>query len=202
MGAEQRRTSEPCLLMRARLLGLGRNQLRRPSDRFESLVVVLALLAGLLMVPIGVATGAAIERASEQRTAQEVSLLQQGQATTTEDTPALTGQEIGQATWPVAVVWQDLSGVERRARADVALGTKAGSEVPIWLDRSGQITKPPRSAGDSAAMGGAGGLATVLGSWLLLWLLVFAVRCLLDRRRLSNWEAEWKRVAPRWTRES
>jgi hypothetical protein len=200
MGTDQQHRAELWVLMQARRLGLGRNPLRRSTDRLEATFVILAFLTGLLMVPIGAAAGTAVRNASEHRAAQQRILLEQVQATTTEDTPILTGQEIGQISWPVGVAYKDAAGVDRRARVDVAIGTRANSPVIIWLDRSGRIVKPPRPAGDSAAIGGVAGFATVTGSWLVLWLLVLVARRPLNRRRLLQWTAEWEKVAPLWTR--
>jgi hypothetical protein len=92
------------------------------------------------------------------------------------------------------VVWQDSDGSLRESRADVSLGTRANTELTIWLDRSGAIAAAPRPAGDSAAVGGGAGLATVMGSWFLLWLLVVAARLPLERRRMREWQDDWIRV--------
>lgn len=199
MDTGQQRPGELWAARQARRLGLGHNPLRRPTDRIESALLVLVLLAGLVMVPIGAVVGTSVGEAGEERVARQRSLLQHVQARTTEDAPALTGQEIGQLTWPVSVVWPDPIGGERRARADVVLGTKAGSEVTIWLDRSGRLVKPPRTAGDSAAIGGATGFGVVLAGWIVLWLLMAAAVRKLDRSRSRQWAAEWEQVAPRWT---
>jgi hypothetical protein len=92
------------------------------------------------------------------------------------------------------VVWQHSDGSLREGRADVALGTKANTELTIWLDRSGAIAAAPRPAGDSAARGGGAGLAAVIGSWFLLWLLVLGARVPLERRRMCEWEDDWIRI--------
>lgn len=199
MNTPQQRPGELWVAMRIRRLGFGHNPLRRSTDRIEAALIMLALVAGLLLVPIGAVIGTSAREAGEQRAAQQRSLLHQVQATTTEDAPALTGQEVGQLTWPVSVIWQDPAGDEGRARADVVLGTKANSAVTIWLDRSGRIAKSPPTAGDSAAVGGAVGLGVVLAGWIVLSLLVTVAVRRLDRRRSRQWATEWEQVAPRWT---
>lgn len=200
MGTDQPRRGELWVLMQARRLGLGRNPLRRPVDRFESAVILFAVVAGLLMVPVGAAVGTSVRKASEQYAAHQRSVLQPVQARTTEDAPAGMSDVPGQVTWRVGIVWQQPGGLVRKGRTDVNLGTKANSEVMIWLDRSGQIATPPRPAGDSAAFGGVAGMTTVMGSWVVLWLLTLAVRRPLEKRRLRDWADEWQQVAPLWNR--
>jgi len=89
MGAQNRRVregrDEMWVLMQARRLGLGRKPLRRPIDRLESGLILLAVVSGLLMVPIGAAIGTSVRNASEHHAAQQRSILQQVQAETTED---------------------------------------------------------------------------------------------------------------------
>lgn len=199
MNTGQQGPGELWAARQVRRFGFGRNPLRRPSDRIEAALLVVFLIAGLLLVPIGAVIGTSVREAGEQRTAQQRDLLQQVKATTTEDAPALTGQEIGQLTWPVSVVWQDSAAGERRARADVVLGTKTGSEVTVWLDRSGRLVKPPRTAGDSAAIGGATGFGVVLAGWIVLGLLMAGAVRKLNQSRSRQWAAEWEQVAPRWT---
>jgi hypothetical protein len=92
------------------------------------------------------------------------------------------------------VLWQASDGSLREGRADVSVGTKANTELTIWLDRSGAIAAAPRLAGDSAALGGGAGLTAVMASWFLLWLLVLAARVPLERRRMLEWQDEWLRV--------
>jgi hypothetical protein len=200
MSIDQPRRGELWVAMQARRLGVGRNPMRRPSDRFEGVLTVIVLVTALLMVPVGAAAGTSIRTASETRAAEQRVLLHQVQARTTEEAPALNGQELGLITWPVGVIWQDETGLDHRARADVVLGTKANTEVTVWVDRSGALAEAPRPGGDSAANGAAAGFGFVVGSWLVLWLVLLAARRPLERRRLRDWAAEWKQVAPGWTR--
>jgi hypothetical protein len=194
------RRGELWVVLEARRLGFGPNPMRRPSDRLEAGFTLLALLTALLMVPAGAAVGTSVRHASESGAAAQRVLLRQVQARTAEDAPALTGQEIGRITWPVLVVWQDENGFDHQGTTDSMLGTKAGTELPVWLDRNGALAEPPRPSGDSQAMGFVAGMGSITGGWLVLWMLFLAARCRLNQRRAAAWAAEWRRVAPRWTR--
>jgi hypothetical protein len=200
MSTDTPRRGELWVVMQARRLGYGRNPLRRSSDRWESAITVTVLLAALLMAPVGAAVGTSVRAASESRAAAQRVLLREVAARTVEDVPALTGQEIGRITWPALVVWQDEFGADHQVRTDVVLGTKADSEVTVWVDRAGQVVQAPRPSGDSEAIGFASGLGTTLGGWLVLWLLLLAARQPIERRRAADWASEWEQVAPRWTR--
>lgn len=129
MRSVQERSGELWMLMQARRLGLGRNPLRRPVDRLEAGFVLLALVAGLLMIPAG--AGTSVRKAGENHAAEQRSSLQAVQARTTEDAPTGIGDVPGQLTWPVGVVWQDPAGVVHESRTEVYLGTIANSEVTI-----------------------------------------------------------------------
>jgi hypothetical protein len=201
MKTAQDRRGELWVLMQLRRLGFGRrNPLRRRVDRIESTVVLFAVLAGLVAVPAGAAFGTWVREQSEQHAAQQRSVLQPVQARTAEDAPVGMPDVPGEGASKSRVVWQVSDGSLREGRAEVPLGTKANTELTIWLDRSGAIAAAPRPAGDSAALGGGAGLAAVMGSWFLLWLLVLAARLPLERRRMREWQADWERVAPLWNR--
>lgn len=194
------RRGELWVAMQARRLGFGRNPMRRPSDRFEAGLTLVVLLTALLMVPAGAAAGTSVRHASESRAAAQRVLLRQVQARTTADAPTLTGQEIGRITWPVVVVWQDEYGFDHRGTTDAVLGTKAGAELSVWVDRNGALTRSPRPSGDSQAIGFAAGFGFIAAAWLSLWLLLVVARHPLNRWRSAAWASEWEQVAPRWTR--
>jgi hypothetical protein len=195
MKTAQDKRCELWVVMQLRRFGFGRrNPLRRRVDRIESTVVLLAILAGLVAVPVGAAFGTSVRERSEQHAAQQRSVLQPVQARTAEDAPVGMPDVPGDEAATSRVVWQHSDGSVREGRADVLLGTKANTELTIWLDRSGAIAAAPRPAGDSAALGGGVGLTVVLGSWFLLWLLVLAARVPLERRRMLEWQDDWIRV--------
>ena len=82
----------------------------------------------------------------------------------------------------------------------MTIGTKAGTELPIWLDRSGAMARAPRDPADSVALGSAAGLTLPMLAWPMLWATFRLARRPLDRRRAQDWAREWEQVSPRWTR--
>ncbi|MEU8226153.1 hypothetical protein [Kribbella sp. NPDC048915] len=195
MGAGKQRSGELWALMQLRRLGIGPNALRRRSDRIEATVLWCALVVALLMIPIGAATGNAVQNSLEASSARQRAELHQVQARTLEGAEHEVPSVPGDVLTVLKVEYVDPQGALRQGYASFVHGTKAGAELTIWLDRSGAIVPAPRS--DNAAYGAAAGISTVLGSWLLLWGLARLARVPLDRGRFRAWDAEWCRIAPR-----
>ena len=198
MAAAWGRSGEEWVLRAARRFGLGRNPLRRRVDRIESLIVLCAVLLGLLIVPAAAALGTAVGHASERAAEQRRASLTQVQARTLESTDPVVTEVPGAYSSRVKVGWTDPAGWPHEGSMSMPAGTRAGTPVTIWLDNSGAIAPPPRTASDSNAMGGAIGLSAAMISWLVLAGLTRLAVALLDRRRIRDWEREWAHVAPRW----
>jgi hypothetical protein len=182
----------------ARRLGFGRNPLRRRVDRIESAMLVAAALIAVLVIPAAVAVGTAVRDASEQAAAHRRSLLTQTTARTLADAETWAGAIPGQGLTSARVAWTDAAGASHEGWTLVTMGTKKGSDVTIWLDRSGSIVRPPGQADESGAIGGVAGLTTAMISWMVLSCLTRLVLRGLDRRRARDLDREWEQVAPRW----
>jgi hypothetical protein len=79
-------------------------------------------------------------------------------------------------------------------------GTRAGTTVPVWLSRSGQVQVPLTAAGARDRIIIAASLALALLAALLTGLTLLGRR-VLDRRKLAGWEAAWLSVGPQWSRQ-
>jgi hypothetical protein len=200
MSAGKQRSGELWVLMQARRLGFGRNPLRRRSDRIEGILLWCALAAALLVIPLGAAAGTSIGNTLEASAARQRAALHEVRAQTLEGTDGQVPSAPGSVLARVPVRYVDQLGAEHVGLTNVVIGTMAGEQVTVWLDRSGNIAAAPRSKSDSTAFGATLGFLTILGSWLLLWGLFRLARIPLDRRRARDCEAEWRSVAPRWLR--
>jgi hypothetical protein len=98
------------------------------------------------------------------------------------------------------VVWRGPSGEERRAVVDVRTGAGAGTTVPVWVDRQGDLTTRPLDGSDAVARAAG----TAVGTYLCLSALAaggyLALSATLDRRRLRRWAADWAVIEPVWSR--
>jgi hypothetical protein len=200
MSTVKHRSGELWVLGQARRLGVGKNPLRRRSDRIEAVVLWCGLVVALLLIPVAAAVGTGVGNASAESAARQRAVLHEVKATTLQDTANAVPSAPGDVLSRAMVSYVDANGVAREGMTSVVIGTKAGDEVTIWLDRSGNIVPTPRSGADSSTFGGTVGFLTLTGSWLLLWGLVRLARVPLDRRRAYDWESEWRSVAPRWLR--
>ncbi|GAA0927830.1 hypothetical protein GCM10009554_09000 [Kribbella koreensis] len=198
MSTTQHHPTELRAVMFLRRFGLGHNRLRRASDRAESFLLLAVMFAGLLLVPVAAAVGTSIAHSFEQTAAQRRAELTSVQAHTLEDTAVAVPAAPGQLATRVRVGWDDEYGFPHEAWANVVIGSKAGSTVTVWLDRTGAVVPAPRQPADSQALGAGAGLVMVMVGWPLLWVAFRLLRLPLDRRRARAWEREWAEIAPRW----
>jgi hypothetical protein len=179
-----------------------RNRLATAGDRIESTVLVLGVAVAMLAVPIAGAAGSEMYTAQRERVAVEQVGKSRAEAILIEDAPPTIGSsERGGVveTAPVLAQWRLQDGSARRGPVQVHYDAKAGASVPIWVDRSGDVTEPPLTP--------AGAAIDALVLALLLWsaiagsmaLLYLAVRFTHKRFRARRWGNEWARIAPEWT---
>ncbi|MEV7979305.1 hypothetical protein [Streptomyces sp. NPDC086519] len=174
-----------------------RNPLRRPSDVVEAWIVLavwtVALLGGLLA---GGAAATAVHRSFADRR----SAIHPVSARLTENAAAgsrvLTGYDVGKS-W-VTVRWTDPDGTTRTGLAKALPTARTGSQVRVWVDRDDRPVSAPPSQAEVTCQS----LATaVLVSPLVataVWGGGWVVRRRLMRRRLAEWDAEWRRIGPQW----
>ncbi|HEY3560618.1 MAG TPA: hypothetical protein VGL05_24300 [Kribbella sp.] len=201
MSIGKQRAGELWVLMQARRLGIGRkNPMRRWSDHAETVLLWCVVVAALIMMPASAAIGTSVSNALETSAARQRASLHEVHARTLVSTVQTLPSAPGSALSLTQVSYVDSQGVDQQGFASVVIGTPAGADVTIWLDRSGKIVTAPRSRADNEAFGATAGLFTALGSWLLLW-AVFHLSCIpLNRWRIQAWDAEWQNIAPRWLR--
>jgi len=96
--------------------------------------------------------------------------------------------------------WQQPDGTWREGKVPTRAGTPQGAQVRVWVDSSGKAAKPPLSESQVSDKAVATGLTTWMAVELGIAITYILLRWLVERRRLSSWDAEWARVAPRWTR--
>jgi hypothetical protein len=182
---------------------LGSGPLKRRSDRVQALarfVVALSfLVAPMLAVAATTATSTHLQAVADhdaaERTATRAVLLEDAPATVRADRSSGAYAVI---SVPARAVWSVPGGTTREGTVLVRPGTPVGTALPAWVDRDGNLTRPPLGrAGipSSAAVMGAVALVGVpLGTWTL-----YAVLCLaLDAHRERRWAQDWAAVEPDW----
>jgi hypothetical protein len=192
-----------------------RTPLRRGADKVQAWFTLVVVMAALVLAPwvawwtastMYVAGVRASEWETEHRRSVTAVVVQDAPAGSSSAGSSSAGSSsAGGEALPAAenvsapVRWTGPDGTIRSGTVPVALGTRAGSTVTVWLDEHGTLTSPPRrrnSALDAAVAATFAVTAVIafLGSVrrIVIWRL--------DRRRLRSWETEWLIFGPRWSR--
>ncbi|MFD9004954.1 hypothetical protein ACFV0T_29040 [Streptomyces sp. NPDC059582] len=189
---------------RTRLRRLRRSALRRRSDVIEVWTALLVTVLLLVGAPLGGAFAgwwahdearslAAAERAERHRVRAEVT----GR---TPDTLPYMEAATSQHTYRVAVRWTEPDGRVRTVTARVPAGVHRGDRVDVWLDPRGRSVAPPSTrtaVWQHTFCAGACGTAAAVA---LVLLGQGTVRRVALRHRMAEWERDWARTEPEWTR--
>ncbi|WP_308432524.1 Rv1733c family protein [Streptomyces echinoruber] len=171
-----------------------------PQRRVEAW---LPLAAWLLAVAAGWFAGAravgAVEDSLTARRAQAHAVT----AVLTGDAPRTAPvSEAGRGDESVfaPVRWTGADGAARTGRTRVEPGTRAGARVTVWTDRGGRLVHRPATPAEALLeKTWIGGIAA-LGAAAPVLLCAGAARRRLERRRLAEWDTEWRQVEPGWRR--
>jgi hypothetical protein len=177
---------------------LDRNPLRRRTDRAETFVILMLLVAfgcgawfGAHAAARWISAKSAAEMRAQHTTIHQVRavLLEQAVPERAYDT-YLGSQALARWTAP--------DGRKQSGMVTAPLNAPIGSTVLTWVNRSGAQVTPllPDQAAFRSDMA-ASATASVAG--IVALLLGFAVHSAIDRRRLAAWDAEWHATGPRWT---
>jgi hypothetical protein len=169
-----------------RLTGCDRNPLRRTSERVQAWLTLL-VIAGCLPLALAVAGYAGLLAHQAGVRAQHAPRPWQVRAVLLTTAPA--ARPVAKIRVPVR--W--LTGsIARTALVPVPPSTAAGTTVRVWVDPGGHLASPPPTDAQlntqvlatkmSAAVLTAG--LAVLSLWPLRWYLT--------RRRLAQWDSDWR----------
>jgi len=185
----------------SRRLGFDRNPLLRRSDRVERAIRVAALVAFLATLPLAIwlgigGYGQGVRAIPAQQAARHPAV-----AVLTQDAPTVGLALPGGAAMSAVVAaarWPAPDGTERAGFIRALPGSPAGTQVPIWVDRSGRPTDPPDTGRTALSGALVVGASTVLAGGLVLLLGIAALHSGLRRVRMAAWDAEWAKVEPEW----
>jgi hypothetical protein len=187
----------------ARKIGLDTNPLRRRSDRAEAwirlgLVLIFLVVSPLAAVGLGHVTNAASLNAARAQAASErqVPAVLLKKVSRAADDPLYGSSEL---VWARAQ-WTAPNGLRRTGEIPAPVGSKAGHRETIWVDSSGQLVYPPIGQGQIASRVIAVVALTPAALGAVLLITLWLIRRFLDRRRMTNWAAEWSAVEPQWTK--
>jgi hypothetical protein len=180
--------------------GRDRNPLRRRSDVIEAWLLPVAMIAFVTLSPLAGAAAGLRARADNVAAHRAEQTWHRTDAVLLQASPGPLFVDGGANTW---VVWTPArwtsDGRQRFGEVPAAAGTRAGSTVPVWLDRAGHAQSPPLTAAQDqhhvivAVSLALAALAVLLAGLALL------TRRLVNWRRLAGWEAAWRSVSPQWS---
>ncbi|MFE2042048.1 hypothetical protein ACFXAZ_14180 [Streptomyces sp. NPDC059477] len=178
--------------------------LRRRSDVIEAWALVVVAVLLLLGAPLaGAATGwwaygdahatVAAQRAERHLVRAEVIAAPQR---------ALPSIGTGTATDPyrATVRWTDAAGRPETTALRVPADVHRGDTVRVWLDRQDRSVGPPPDASIVVQHAITLGVCASGGTAAMVLLGWSAVRRITLAHRLSEWERDWARTEPEWTR--
>ncbi|MFI9424026.1 hypothetical protein ACIG54_10760 [Streptomyces achromogenes] len=187
----------PTAVTRVRLWRWRRNPLKRHSDVVEAWIVLAGWLLALL---VGIVAGAAAAQTSESAFAARLARLHPVSAVLTDGaarTPAAAGGYDDGRVW-ATVRWTDAAGSVRTDQVKVAPGAPPGSRVTVWTDPSGRVVPAPVTGTAADVQAALTGALVAPAAGALVWGGVRLLRGSLIRRRMAEWDEEWKQVGPRW----
>lgn len=180
---------------RARLmrrLALDRNELRRTSDRIEAWSALALIIAFVPLAVLSAAwavswvhAGAAKEQGDGRLRQVTAVLVQAAPAAYVPNSATISAR----ARWTFA-------GSVHVGSVPATPGTPAGTAVRVWVDAAGDVRPPPPTTAQVTARVVLAAIAAPVGVALGLWLVWYALRWLLDRRRLASWAEAWSSYGP------
>ncbi|MFJ7149193.1 hypothetical protein ACIQVT_13485 [Streptomyces sp. NPDC100445] len=174
-----------------------RNPLRRHSDVVEAWIV---LATWVLAVAAGVLGGLVAAQTSESVFAARQARLHTVSAVFTDDTartPAAgTGYDDGRV-W-ASVRWTDPDGSVHTDRTKVLPGRPAGTPVTVWTNQADRIVPAPVTGAGADLQAALTGALVAPSAGAAVWGVGWVVRSRLIRRRMAEWDEEWKQIGPRW----
>ncbi|MEU6811571.1 hypothetical protein ABZ920_21800 [Streptomyces sp. NPDC046831] len=180
-----------------------RNPLKRRADTVEAWIV---LAAWMLTVLAGLSGGTATMRAVEHELARERAEWRPTAAVVEAPGPPSADKGNGRGSdasrgWG-RVRWTAADGTSHTGQVPVRPGSPAGARVTVWTDARGRLVTRPATAVQArtraAVVGALVGLSTAAVPFVAGRLL----RDRLERGRMRQWDAEWARFGPRWSRET
>lgn len=180
----------------ARALGRDANPLLRHSDRVEARVFAALLAIFLLAAPAAALIAARLAGQAGARAEQAQRSWRQVSATVLR--PSSTGTSLYGAGTVIAR-WAAPGGRQVTGAVPVNVDIGAGQRMPVWTDAAGRLVSVPVTSStvrrDELLAAGGGVVA-------LVPLLMTAYGCTflaLNRRRMADWEREWRTFGPRWS---
>lgn len=173
---------------------------RRATDRVEDLVAWVLTVGALLSVVLACLTGLVVHGRESERVDLGSGSTSQARAVLLENAAVTTGDYGMHHLVLVPARWTDRAGLEHTDPVVVTESARAGTEVVVWIDATGEITAPPTHRVNAVAGGIVSAIGVLCVGTTVLVATWVAVRGVTGRLNSRRWEREWARVEPLWRR--
>lgn len=180
----------------------GRNELATAGDRLEGFVLVLAAVVALVAVPVAAAAGSEFYTRQSAQAVIEQQTRYRAKAVLIVDAPLVVGSAGPGGvvrSVPVPATWLAPDGATRHGTVRAQSEAKAGTTVPIWVERNGDLIQAPLSTGGAAFNAIVVAVLLWIGAVGAMSLLYLVTRYAHKRSRMRRWAWEWERIARDWT---
>jgi hypothetical protein len=175
-----------------------RNPLRRGSDRVETAVLAVIVIAFAAAAPFTTeASGAWVHAIAHRVQVTQQASWHQVQAVLLNAAPS--GPDKTGFLPQVQARWTAPDGKKMTGQVSVQPGASAGATVRVWTTRDGQVTAPPLRDSQVADQVDCAEIAAVVVLAIVLTVTGLLARRALDKRRMAAWDADWRTTEPRWT---
>jgi hypothetical protein len=183
--------------------GFDHNPMRRPSDRIEAWAGLGLLVTFLLLGPaITWFAGWQTFRSGVRIELRERSTSYPTQARVV--SRAITQKHSSGSTMLspfVTANWTAPDGTPRTGLIQVASGARDQLVQHIWTDTRGTVVSRPQQRGETVTLTAGVAATTAICCCGALVVARTVIRHRLDRGRYAQWEQEWERIGPDWSRQ-
>jgi hypothetical protein len=186
------------LVRLVRVRRLDRSPLRRATDRLETVVLAVLVAAFVAGTPFAAlaAGGWAHAAAHREQLAQLAS--EHKVSAVVQEVIQLNGGDLANDT-AVLARWTAPDGKPVTGDVLEPSGSAPGEIVQVWLARDGQVAQAPLLDSQVSGEGIAAEICCGMAGLVLLIAACMISRLVLDKRRMADWDAEWRAAGPRWT---
>lgn len=168
---------------------------RRRSERVQSAIGWMLLLAGVVTVIVAAFTAASAYRAGLERIKTDAAARTSVVGVLLDDAPPIGPGP----SRPTRVSYVDQVGRAQVGQVPATGNLAAGTPVRVEVDGTGRVGTEPPSRGDAVFSAVAAATAVTLGGLLLLVLAWMGVRAAVVASNCNAWEREWRLVEPHWS---
>ena len=168
------------------LLGLGRNDLLRISDRVESIATAIVVIIAIVAMPLAAAVGTSIHETRSKANTEYAASLHHIEASVVGDGMPKRAS-LDEVVYLTPVRW-NAAGGGRTATVQWSERVHSGNHIMVWVNGSGELAEGPAPV-DQAARDG-------ISIAIMLWSTVVALsagvlrllRWRLDIGRAASWD--------------